>query len=131
MQALSHSCSLLLALMWHCVCLWIHSLATKDDQEAEAPDQTHSEPLEEASDAAAPPESESSRESHSSDSDSDGPILYTDDDDDDDDDNASAESKPLTRRGCWGGVAILGYIWHPFVLGWLREPAKLLWLPDC
>lgn len=80
--------------MWHCVCLWINSLATKEDQEAEAPDQAHSEPVEEASDAAAPPESESGRESHSSDSDSDGPILYTDDDDDDDDDdNASAESK--------------------------------------
>uniref|UniRef100_A0A493SSU7 Phosphatase and actin regulator n=1 Tax=Anas platyrhynchos platyrhynchos TaxID=8840 RepID=A0A493SSU7_ANAPP len=73
------------------------SLATKDDQEAEAPDQTHSEPLEEASDAAAPPESESSRESHSSDSDSDGPILYTDDDDDDDDDNASAESSLASK----------------------------------
>ncbi|XP_047936728.2 phosphatase and actin regulator 2 isoform X2 [Anser cygnoides] len=73
------------------------SLATKDDQEAEAPDQTHSEPLEEASDAAAPAESESSRESHSSDSDSDGPILYTDDDDDDDDDNASAESSLASK----------------------------------
>ncbi|XP_035175996.1 phosphatase and actin regulator 2 isoform X2 [Oxyura jamaicensis] len=73
------------------------SLATKDDQEAEVPDQTHSEPLEEASDAAAPPESESSRESHSSDSDSDGPILYTDDDDDDDDDNASAESSLASK----------------------------------
>ncbi|XP_071892058.1 phosphatase and actin regulator 2 isoform X4 [Anas platyrhynchos] len=73
------------------------SLASKDDQEAEAPDQTHSEPLEEASDAAAPPESESSRESHSSDSDSDGPILYTDDDDDDDDDNASAESSLASK----------------------------------
>ncbi|KGL91091.1 Phosphatase and actin regulator 2, partial [Charadrius vociferus] len=74
------------------------SLATKEDQEAEAPDQAHSEPVEEASDAAAPPESESSRESHSSDSDSDGPILYTDDDDDDDDDdNASAESSLASK----------------------------------
>ncbi|NXK46950.1 PHAR2 regulator, partial [Chauna torquata] len=73
------------------------SLATKDDQETEAPDQTHSELVEEASDAAAPPESESSRESHSSDSDSDGPILYTDDDDDDDDDNASAESSLASK----------------------------------
>ncbi|KAM9382938.1 phosphatase and actin regulator 2 [Phaethornis superciliosus] len=68
------------------------SLATKDDQEVEGPDQGHPELMEEAPDAAAPPESESSRESHSSDSDSDGPILYTDDDDDDDDDNATAES---------------------------------------
>ncbi|XP_065487265.1 phosphatase and actin regulator 2 isoform X3 [Caloenas nicobarica] len=69
------------------------SLASREDQEEEAPDQADSELMEEASDAAAPPESESSRESHSSDSDSDGPILYTDDDDDDDDDdNASAES---------------------------------------
>lgn len=74
------------------------SLATKEDQEAEAPDQAHSEPVEEASDAAAPPESESGRESHSSDSDSDGPILYTDDDDDDDDDdNASAESSLASK----------------------------------
>ncbi|KFV40228.1 Phosphatase and actin regulator 2, partial [Gavia stellata] len=73
------------------------SLATKEDQEAEAPDQAHSEPVEEASDTAAPPESESSRESHSSDSDSDGPILYTDDDDDDDDDNASAESSLASK----------------------------------
>ncbi|XP_074436637.1 phosphatase and actin regulator 2 isoform X8 [Larus michahellis] len=73
------------------------SLATKEDQEAEAPDQAHSEPSEEASDTAAPPESESSRESHSSDSDSDGPILYTDDDDDDDDDNASAESSLASK----------------------------------
>ncbi|XP_075270011.1 phosphatase and actin regulator 2 isoform X1 [Opisthocomus hoazin] len=71
------------------------SLATKEDQEAEAPDQAHSEAVEEASDAAAPPESESSRESHSSDSDSDGPILYTDDDDDDDD--ASAESSLASK----------------------------------
>ncbi|NWY60867.1 PHAR2 regulator, partial [Chionis minor] len=71
------------------------SLATKEDQEA--PDQAHSEPVEEASDAAAPPESESSRESQS-DSDSDGPILYTDDDDDDDDDdNASAESSLASK----------------------------------
>ncbi|NXP47906.1 PHAR2 regulator, partial [Heliornis fulica] len=68
-----------------------------EDQEAEAPDQAHSEPVEEASDTAAPPESESSRESHSSDSDSDGPILYTDDDDDDDDDNASAESSLASK----------------------------------
>ncbi|NWX17752.1 PHAR2 regulator, partial [Aegotheles bennettii] len=73
------------------------SLATKEDQEAEAPDQAYSELVEEASDTAAPPESESSRESHSSDSDSDGPILYTDDDDDDDEDNASAESS-LTSK---------------------------------
>ncbi|NXP03207.1 PHAR2 regulator, partial [Thinocorus orbignyianus] len=73
------------------------SLATKEDHEAEAPDQGHSEPAEEASDAAAPPESESSRESHSSDSDSDGPILYTDDDDDDDDDNPSAESSLASK----------------------------------
>ncbi|KAM6366509.1 phosphatase and actin regulator 2 [Alca torda] len=73
------------------------SLATKEDREAEAPDQAHSEPSEEASDTAAAPESESSRESHSSDSDSDGPILYTDDDDDDDDDNASAESSLASK----------------------------------
>ncbi|KAM9655973.1 phosphatase and actin regulator 2 isoform 3-T3 [Morphnus guianensis] len=74
------------------------SLATKEDQEAEAPDQARSEPVEEASDAAAPPESDSGRESHSSDSDSDGPILYTDDDDDDDDDdNASAESSLASK----------------------------------
>ncbi|KFQ81585.1 Phosphatase and actin regulator 2, partial [Phoenicopterus ruber ruber] len=73
------------------------SLATKEDEEAGAPDQAHSEPVEEASDAAAPPESESSRESHSSDSDSDGPILYTDDDDDDDDDNANAESSLASK----------------------------------
>ncbi|XP_072712115.1 phosphatase and actin regulator 2 isoform X1 [Ciconia boyciana] len=73
------------------------SLTTKEDQEVEAPDQAHSEPVEEAFDAAAPPESESSRESHSSDSDSDGPILYTDDDDDDDDDNASAESSLASK----------------------------------
>ncbi|NWH54869.1 PHAR2 regulator, partial [Fregata magnificens] len=73
-------------------------LATKEDPEAEAPEQACSEPVEEASDAAAPPESESSRESHSSDSDSDGPILYTDDDDDDDDDdNASAESSLASK----------------------------------
>ncbi|KAM6207189.1 phosphatase and actin regulator 2 isoform 3-T3 [Sarcoramphus papa] len=73
------------------------SLATKEDQEAEAADKAHSELVEEASDVAAPPESESSRESHSSDSDSDGPILYTDDDDDDDDDNASAESSLASK----------------------------------
>ncbi|NXK74191.1 PHAR2 regulator, partial [Amazona guildingii] len=71
------------------------SLATKEDQEGEAPDQAPSELVEEASDTAAPPESESSRESHSSDSDSDGPILYTDDDDDDD--NASAESSLASK----------------------------------
>lgn len=91
-QSVSCLCSVLLALVWHHVCLWTNSLTTKEDQEAEAPDQAHSELVEAHSDAAAPPESESSRESHSSDSDSDGPILYTDDDDDDDD-NASAESK--------------------------------------
>ncbi|NWR85478.1 PHAR2 regulator, partial [Furnarius figulus] len=73
------------------------SLATKEDQEVEAPDQAHSEPVEEASDTGAPPESESSRESHGSDSDSDGPILYTDDDDDDDDENASAESSLASK----------------------------------
>lgn len=77
--------------MCHPICLWINSLATKEDQEGEAPDQAFSEQVEEASDAAAPPESESSRESHGSDSDSDGPILYTDDDDDDE--NANAESE--------------------------------------
>ncbi|KFQ51099.1 Phosphatase and actin regulator 2, partial [Nestor notabilis] len=72
------------------------SLATKEDEEGEAPDRAHSELVEEeASDTAAPPESESSRESHSSDSDSDGPILYTDDDDDDD--NASAESSLASK----------------------------------
>ncbi|NXH16472.1 PHAR2 regulator, partial [Bucco capensis] len=71
------------------------SLATKEDPETEAPDQACSELVEEASDTAAPPESESSRESHSSDSDSDGPILYTDDDDDDD--NASAESSLASK----------------------------------
>ncbi|XP_023779236.1 phosphatase and actin regulator 2 isoform X3 [Cyanistes caeruleus] len=73
------------------------SLATKEDQEGEAPDQAFSEAVEEASDAAAPPESESSRESHGSDSDSDGPILYTDDDDDDDDENASTESSLASK----------------------------------
>ncbi|XP_066171654.1 phosphatase and actin regulator 2 isoform X2 [Sylvia atricapilla] len=73
------------------------SLATKEDQEGEAPDQALSELVEEASDAAAPPESESSRESHGSDSDSDGPILYTDDDDDDDDENASTESSLASK----------------------------------
>ncbi|NXX26810.1 PHAR2 regulator, partial [Nicator chloris] len=75
------------------------NLATKEDQEGEAPDQALSELVEEASDAAAPPESESSRESHGSDSDSDGPILYTDDDDDDDDDdeNASTESSLASK----------------------------------
>lgn len=72
------------------------SLASKDNQEAKAAGQTHSEPAEETSDAAAA-ESESSRESHSSDSDSDGPILYTDDDDDDDDDNASTESSLASK----------------------------------
>ncbi|KAJ7402832.1 hypothetical protein BTVI_82967 [Pitangus sulphuratus] len=73
------------------------SLATKEDREVEAPDRAHSEPVEEAADTAAPPESESSRESHGSDSDSDGPILYTDDDDDDDDENASAESSLASK----------------------------------
>ncbi|XP_039562760.1 phosphatase and actin regulator 2 isoform X4 [Passer montanus] len=75
------------------------SLATKEDQEGEAPDEAFSELAEEASDAAAPPESESSRESHGSDSDSDGPILYTDDDDDDDDDdeNGSTESSLASK----------------------------------
>ncbi|NXM67314.1 PHAR2 regulator, partial [Serilophus lunatus] len=74
------------------------SLATKE-QEVEAPNQAHSESVEEASDTAALPESESSRDSHGSDSDSDGPILYTDDDDDDDDDdeNASAESSLASK----------------------------------
>ncbi|NXA12825.1 PHAR2 regulator, partial [Sapayoa aenigma] len=72
------------------------SLATKE-QEVEAPNQAHSEPVGEASDPAAPPESESSRDSHGSDSDSDGPILYTDDDDDDDDENASAESSLASK----------------------------------
>ncbi|NWI35449.1 PHAR2 regulator, partial [Picathartes gymnocephalus] len=76
----------------------VFTLATKEDQEREAPDRAFSELGEEASDAAAPPESESSRESHGSDSDSDGPILYTDDDDDDDDDeNASAESSLASK----------------------------------
>ncbi|NXM35767.1 PHAR2 regulator, partial [Oxyruncus cristatus] len=73
------------------------SLATKEDQEVEAQGQAHSEPVEEAVDTAAVPESESSRESHGSDSDSDGPILYTDDDDDDDDENASAESSLASK----------------------------------
>ncbi|XP_064505351.1 phosphatase and actin regulator 2 isoform X2 [Pseudopipra pipra] len=74
------------------------SLAMKGDQEVEAPDQAHSEPVEEAADTGAAHESESSRESHGSDSDSDGPILYTDDDDDDDDDeNASAESSLASK----------------------------------
>ncbi|KAM7027535.1 phosphatase and actin regulator 2 isoform 2-T2 [Passerculus sandwichensis] len=76
------------------------SLAPKEDQEGEAPDEAFSELVEEASDAAAPPESESSRDSHGSDSDSDGPILYTDDDDDDDDDddeNASTESSLASK----------------------------------
>ncbi|XP_039914198.1 phosphatase and actin regulator 2 isoform X5 [Hirundo rustica] len=73
------------------------SLATKEDQEGEAPDEALSELVEEASDAAAPPECESSRESHGSDSDSDGPILYTDDDDDDDDENASTESSLASK----------------------------------
>ncbi|NWR33672.1 PHAR2 regulator, partial [Tachuris rubrigastra] len=73
------------------------SLAMKEDQEVEAPDPAHSEPVAEAADTAAPPESESSRESHGSDSDSDGPILYTDDDDDDDDENASAESSLASK----------------------------------
>ncbi|NXW46935.1 PHAR2 regulator, partial [Nyctiprogne leucopyga] len=73
------------------------SLATKEDQEVEAADQAHSKLVEDASDAAAPPESGSGRESLSSDSDSDGPILYTDDDDDDDEDNASAESSLASK----------------------------------
>ncbi|NXC24082.1 PHAR2 regulator, partial [Campylorhamphus procurvoides] len=73
------------------------SLATKEGQEVEAPDQAHSEPVEEASDTGVPPDSESSKESHGSDSDSDGPILYTDDDDDDDDENASAESSLASK----------------------------------
>ncbi|NWV13806.1 PHAR2 regulator, partial [Ptilonorhynchus violaceus] len=73
------------------------SLAAKEDQEGEALGQACSEEADEASDAAAPPESESSRESHGSDSDSDGPILYTDDDDDDDDENASAESSLASK----------------------------------
>ncbi|XP_017681379.1 PREDICTED: phosphatase and actin regulator 2 isoform X4 [Lepidothrix coronata] len=73
------------------------SLAMKGDQEVEAPNQAHSEPVEEAADSGAPHESESSRESHGSDSDSDGPILYTDDDDDDDDENASAESSLASK----------------------------------
>ncbi|NXB59910.1 PHAR2 regulator, partial [Struthidea cinerea] len=73
------------------------TLAAKEDQEGEAPDRAFSELVEEASDAAALPESESSRESHGSDSDSDGPILYTDDDDDDDDENASAESSLASK----------------------------------
>ncbi|NWR16683.1 PHAR2 regulator, partial [Emberiza fucata] len=74
-------------------------LAPKEDQEGEAADEAFSELVEEASDAAAPPESESSRENHGSDSDSDGPILYTDDDDDDDDDdeNASTESSLASK----------------------------------
>ncbi|NXI25392.1 PHAR2 regulator, partial [Sterrhoptilus dennistouni] len=73
------------------------TLFTVEDQEGEAPDQALSELVEEASDTAAPPESESSRESHGSDSDSDGPILYTDDDDDDDDENASTESSLASK----------------------------------
>ncbi|XP_057877536.1 phosphatase and actin regulator 2 isoform X3 [Melospiza georgiana] len=76
------------------------SLAPKEHQEGEAPDEAFSELVEEASDAAPPPESESSRDSHGSDSDSDGPILYTDDDDDDDDDddeNASTESSLASK----------------------------------
>ncbi|NWT80257.1 PHAR2 regulator, partial [Lanius ludovicianus] len=75
----------------------MESLATKEDQEGEASDRAFSELVEETSDASAPPESESSRESHGSDSDSDGPILYTDDDDDDDDENASAESSLASK----------------------------------
>ncbi|NXY54583.1 PHAR2 regulator, partial [Callaeas wilsoni] len=97
-QSACHLCFVLLALMCNPVCSWINSLATKEDQEGEAADQAFSELVEEASDTAAPPESESSRESHGSDSDSDGPILYTDDDDDDDDDeNASAESSLASK----------------------------------
>ncbi|NWQ63502.1 PHAR2 regulator, partial [Neopipo cinnamomea] len=75
----------------------ISLLFTVEDQEVEAPNQAHSELVEEAADTAALPESESSRESHGSDSDSDGPILYTDDDDDDDDENASAESSLASK----------------------------------
>uniref|UniRef100_A0A8C6Z7N4 Phosphatase and actin regulator n=1 Tax=Nothoprocta perdicaria TaxID=30464 RepID=A0A8C6Z7N4_NOTPE len=52
---------------------------------------------EEASEAAASPESGSNRDSHSSDSDSDGPVLYTDDDDDDEDDNETAESSLASK----------------------------------
>ncbi|NXI75945.1 PHAR2 regulator, partial [Rhipidura dahli] len=69
----------------------------EQDQEGETPDGAFSELVEEASDTAAPPESESSRGSHGSDSDSDGPILYTDDDDDDDDENASTESSLASK----------------------------------
>ncbi|XP_031957868.1 phosphatase and actin regulator 2 isoform X4 [Corvus moneduloides] len=76
----------------------MESLATKEDQEGEAPDQAFSELVEEASDAAAPSESESSRESHGSDSDSDGPILYTDDDDDDDDDESASSESSLASK---------------------------------
>ncbi|NXG71951.1 PHAR2 regulator, partial [Baryphthengus martii] len=72
------------------------SLPTKEDQEEETSEPALSDLVEEASDTAAPPESESSRESQSSDSDSDGPILYTDDDDDDDD-NASAQSSLASK----------------------------------
>lgn len=104
-------------------------MASKDNQDAKAAGKTHSEPAEKTSDAAAAAESESSRESHGSDSDSDGPILYTDDDDDDDDDNASAESKPLTKGVYWGRCDQLRL--YTFVLGWLRGPAKCLWLLDC
>ncbi|KFV54030.1 Phosphatase and actin regulator 2, partial [Tyto alba] len=54
------------------------SLAPKEDQEAEAPDQAQSVPVEKASEAAAPPEREN-------------------DDDDDDDDNASTESSLASK----------------------------------
>ncbi|XP_010220792.1 PREDICTED: phosphatase and actin regulator 2 [Tinamus guttatus] len=75
----------------------VESLATREDEEEETSNQTHAEPGEEASEAAATPESESNRDSHSSDSDSDGPILYTDDDDDDEDDNGTAESSLASK----------------------------------
>ncbi|NWX90365.1 PHAR2 regulator, partial [Nothoprocta pentlandii] len=69
----------------------------REDEEEQASAQTHAEPGEEASEAAASPESGSNRDSHSSDSDSDGPVLYTDDDDDDDDDNETAESSLASK----------------------------------
>ncbi|XP_025894973.1 phosphatase and actin regulator 2 isoform X2 [Nothoprocta perdicaria] len=69
----------------------------REDEEEQASAQTHAEPGEEASEAAASPESGSNRDSHSSDSDSDGPVLYTDDDDDDEDDNETAESSLASK----------------------------------
>ncbi|NXD16190.1 PHAR2 regulator, partial [Nothocercus nigrocapillus] len=69
----------------------------EEDEEEETSNQTHAEPGEETSEAAATPESGSNRDSHSSDSDSDGPILYTDDDDDDEDDNGTAESSLASK----------------------------------